>query len=376
MLMMTKLYFMQLNKTILCTCIFLFTCLGFSQSLKLSDKIQDNLIVSYSGQPLVLIDFWATWCGPCVPATEQLEINQQGLQDEVYMISVSDEPLDKIKSFAKRMKMKLAIYQDVGGENVFEKFKVHSRPYAVLLNLDGDVLWKGHPSGLTAKKVKRYAHKQGGANKTFNDLVVVNENRLVEEKIPNKPSIKVCESTGENSFVKTENYVSYQGDLVNLLAILYAVSPQQIIVKNTIKRVEFKTPILEWKNNKISLAELIQEKLSLKLTESSKLFNFVELSIADQNLLWERNQLDWGQGSQNYLVGNSQIKADNLTIAAVARILSEQKNTLYAYLGDNHNEYDWDFHYVYDNLMKESLSGSFGIQLSPKSETLPIYIIQ
>ena len=56
------------------------------------------------GKP-VLLNFWATWCPPCVQETPALVALQQQLGDKVVILAVSmDEDADAYKAFtAKRM---------------------------------------------------------------------------------------------------------------------------------------------------------------------------------------------------------------------------------------------------------------------------------
>ncbi len=96
----------------------------------------------YKGK-VVLLDFWATWCGPCVQALPELKstydkYHAQGL--EVVGISF-DEDKSALTSFIKTRKMAWPqIYDGKGwGTEVGGLYKVRAIPFVLLVGKDGKI---------------------------------------------------------------------------------------------------------------------------------------------------------------------------------------------------------------------------------------------
>jgi len=48
----------------------------------------------------VLVNFWTSWCGPCVKEFPLLQETQSTIKEDFVFIMISDESIDKIKAFA------------------------------------------------------------------------------------------------------------------------------------------------------------------------------------------------------------------------------------------------------------------------------------
>jgi thiol-disulfide isomerase/thioredoxin len=109
----------------------------------------DYTISALEGQPLrlsslrgkvVVMDFWATWCGPCRvqhPLYEQVKTKFAGKDDVVFLAINTDEDLNAVKPFIESNKWAAkTVYFEDGLSNLL---KVGSIPTTIVFNKQGQV---------------------------------------------------------------------------------------------------------------------------------------------------------------------------------------------------------------------------------------------
>lgn len=95
----------------------------------------------------LLVDFWATWCGPCVYTMGIAEAEHEKYRDKLVTLAVSDEPVNIIEDFVKKKGFKQPIGTDTKAR-AKTALAVQGIPLGILINPDGKVVWEGHPMEL------------------------------------------------------------------------------------------------------------------------------------------------------------------------------------------------------------------------------------
>ena len=130
-------------------------------ALKQGVYIKGEPVKGYEQGTVNVIEFWATWCGPCVKAIPHLSELQAEFGDKVVIIgqTVSERQNEKIvKKFVANMgdKMNYRVAMDDNSEfpegSMTAKFRKGTGqmalPLSVVVNQEGKIAWLGHPTGL------------------------------------------------------------------------------------------------------------------------------------------------------------------------------------------------------------------------------------
>lgn len=93
---------------------------------------------------LVLVNFWATWCGPCVAEMPSLDRLQARLGSRLTVLAISEDRHggDVVDPFVTRLKLAdLAVYLDTRN-SALQTFGLVGLPTSILIDRDGRMVWR------------------------------------------------------------------------------------------------------------------------------------------------------------------------------------------------------------------------------------------
>ena len=93
---------------------------------------------------VVLINVWATWCGPCryeIPALEKLHQKYESRGFKVVGVSIDEGELQPVKQFVSEHDMRYPIAHDPDGK-VANMFQTEVIPTSVLIDRKGKIVWE------------------------------------------------------------------------------------------------------------------------------------------------------------------------------------------------------------------------------------------
>ena len=105
----------------------------------LTDKVETK-------NKVVVLDFWATWCGPCRAASPKLDKLQKAHADKLSVLAIAgqNDPIENVRSYIEEHPVAYAhLYDDK--QSVFKPLESRGIPLVVVMSTDGVVRWIGNP---------------------------------------------------------------------------------------------------------------------------------------------------------------------------------------------------------------------------------------
>jgi len=97
-------------------------------------------LASYKGKNVVILDFWATWCGPCVRAMPIIDKVAEKYKDKgvlLFAVNIQETP-DEVEKFLAETDLAVDVALDSEGETA-QAYLANAIPQTVIVGKDGSV---------------------------------------------------------------------------------------------------------------------------------------------------------------------------------------------------------------------------------------------
>ena len=197
-------------------------------------KILNNPLKQADGlnqlrKEITILDFFGTWCAPCIRALPNLSLLQKQFPDKLSVILISTEEPEQLVNFIKaRSPFPFPVIVDIN--EVFTKhFQPPSYPYTVVINAEGKVLAITEAASLSGEKINGWLNQN--QKKTEQNVDSIVRLMVSEPKLAEPVNVKVVKATNvaENTnpileisrqFIYAAKTGNETGDLINKIAQL------------------------------------------------------------------------------------------------------------------------------------------------------------
>ncbi|MBK7036601.1 MAG: TlpA family protein disulfide reductase [Bacteroidetes bacterium] len=248
-------------KNLLFFSILLYTTTLVTAQIKIGDKVELNnkeLIgindAKIEASKIIVLDFWATWCAPCIASFPHLDSIQKEYNKEVQILCLSDESIEKVSLFLTKRNFPLNFFVD-NKQNTFKLFEVEGRPMTAVIGLDKTLQWVGHSNELKYVLDKMVNNNWVASEYTGNIGTHFNKYYANQEKETNNTNYYTYQITSSTPDEKYEAKTQKGTRVDSAINITYQATPIIEIVQDllNVSDLQFNTDRLDLDTTLINL---------------------------------------------------------------------------------------------------------------------------
>ncbi len=120
---------------------------------------------SFDGR-LKVLEFWATWCRPCLRAIPHMNALQREFQDSsIVFLSVTHQSLEETRATMEKYNFETIVVSD-STQRVHQLLRIAYNgtmglPRTVIVDAENNIRWYGNPQSLSPKLIRRMLKEYG-----------------------------------------------------------------------------------------------------------------------------------------------------------------------------------------------------------------------
>jgi uncharacterized protein (TIGR03435 family) len=308
---------------------------------------------------VVVIEFWATWCGACIAAMPHLNELQAKFPDKLRVIAVSSESPQRIRRFLVRRPSNIWFASDTA-DIVADIFPHQLIPHTVVISPDGKLVSNTSPESLTEEVIEKLSRNQLVTLTEKKDVMLSYQELLdnnfhaddsVSERFMIQPAIKGAPGFSttylDNKVFNGRRLTAINCDISNLYRIAFGDFPYHRTV-DRIPAAEKKSYCLDIiVKDKTQLEPRLQKELSTIFSISAVIRNEIKdvyvLKVVDNERL-KAIPLNTS-GERTYFARHGEVDQQGMTLADLATYLETYGVTTMPVVDETNvvNKYDIKF---------------------------------
>ena len=313
---------------------------------------------------VVVLEFWATWCAPCIAAIPHLnELADHFKSKPVQFIAITDEKSSIVEPFLKKRAMRAWVGLDQD-KSLFRAHDVTAIPHTVIVNTNGQIaaitypmtlkrehienLLAGKQTGLLERKESAMPQVKAGTPPSIQEKpplfqVVIRPSDEAEKRMNSGPA-------GKSEFGIAYEYKLYGATVAEALPAAFGVSSARLLTNGPLPQGHFdflvRLPQKESDRVKSLLQEALQASFGLVSSREEREADVYVLRVKD--MAHPGLPETASSGGMSSSAGPGRIGAINGSISGLARSLESILNV------PVFNETGLDKRYDYNLAWKET----------------------